>query len=113
MVGVLTVQVSAPLLHREHPPPVLFPGLNVLVMRGSHGVKLPFPVLQLGHQQLELSSLPLDGGAARVVRRELSQRDTRVTHARPTLQTLPFTRHLDLRPQTMDGGLLGVIGAPT
>lgn len=84
VVGVLTVQMSAPLLHGEQPPPVLFPGLNLLVMRGSHGVKLPFPVLQLSHQQLELSSLPLDGGATRVVRMQLSQKDTRVTHARAT-----------------------------
>lgn len=113
MVGVLTLQMSAPLLHREQPPPVLFPGLNLLVMRGSHGVQLPFPVLQLSHQQLELSSLPLDGGATQVARMKLSQQDTCVIHACATLETLQFTQHLDLQLQTMDGGLLDVIGAQT
>lgn len=78
-VYILTIQMSAPLLHHEHPPPVLFPGLDLLVMGGGHGVKLPFPVLQLSHQQLELSSLPLDGRAAQVAHMKLLQKGTHNT----------------------------------
>lgn len=52
---------------------VLFPGVELLLMGGSRDVQLLVPVLQLGHQQLQLPPLPLDGGASQVITRELYQ----------------------------------------
>lgn len=76
---VLTIQTGTPLLQGEHPLAVLFPGVKLLMMGGSHGVQLPVPVLQLSHQQLELPPLPLDGRANQVSHRKLLQNTKRDT----------------------------------
>ncbi len=68
---ILTMQTGTPLLQAEHPLPLLFPGMKLLAMRGSHGVQLHVAVLQLSHQQLELPPLPLDGGATQFTHRKL------------------------------------------
>lgn len=77
---LFTFQTGTPVLQGEHPLAVLFPGLKLLVMGGSHGVQLPVPVLQLSHQQLELPPLLLDGRATQVIHRKLLQNTERDTH---------------------------------